>query len=126
MQNLPSYQTQFNKITEAYIRGEIKPLDAHFCFCGTLCDNIQQWYQPYRDFKGYTAKEFKRMEDALFVQIRKTTGESVTCTPKSPLYEDGLFNGMVAALNVLRQIHIEHGEIIDQSPVFQKRELVNL
>lgn len=40
-----------------------------------------------------------------------------------PDYENKLFNGMVAALEVLKQIHIEHGEVIDEEPVFTKRIL---
>ncbi len=41
-----------------------------------------------------------------------------------PRFEDQLFSGMVAAIEVLKQIHIERGEVIeDDNYGFKKREL---
>lgn len=129
--NLPSYKTQFDKITEAYIRGEIKPLDAKFCFCGTLCDNSTKWAknpeEEHNDFAGYLGNDFVRMEKALLTTSfnylwDKTGGGILHAEELHPQeYEDALFNGMTAALKVLKQIHIQRGEIIDETPVFIKR-----
>lgn len=131
--NLPSYKTQFDKITEAYIRGEIKPEEPKFCFCGTLCDNTSSWFGfstkgKHKDFGGYTGLEYAKMEQALFspfMPFNDTKGGLICtiCHPSmdSPEYEDLLFLGMTAALEVLKQIHIERGEVIDETPVFTKR-----
>lgn len=44
----------------------------------------------------------------------------------SPLYEDALFEGMCKALEVLKQIHIERGENVEENDnVFHKRTIKN-
>lgn len=131
MKQLPTYTEQFNKITEAYIKGEIEPNNTKFCFCGTLEGRRGDWYYKAH-FGGngttvYSVGELVRMEAALFKQFPETVWDCVpffSCSyTRIPDYEDKLFNGMVAALEVLKQIHIERGEIIDDAPQFQKRKL---
>ena len=130
--NTPTYEQQFNKITEAYIKGDIKPMDRSFCFCGTLEDNDHKWINK-NTCKNltYSFGEYKKMEDALLNHLTQFSifrtidgcwmgnGCPELCDPIK--YEPALFNGIVAALEVLKQIHIERGEIIDQPPVFTKR-----
>lgn len=41
----------------------------------------------------------------------------------NPNYENALFLAMESTLNFLKEIHISKGEIIDEIPVFNKREL---
>lgn len=132
--NTPTYQQQFDKITEAYIRDEIKPLSKLFCFCGTLSND---WM---KGDKNYSYKEYADMEEALFSTIPEIEymGKGTLSTSKFaasiglldfldepekqiPNYEDKLFSGMVAALEVLKQIHIERGEVIDTPPQFIQR-----
>jgi hypothetical protein len=119
MTQLPSYQTQFNKITEAYIKGEIQPYNESFCFCGTL-SNGSCWYEAdmYPEKHVYSYKQYDMMEDAL---LRETIENE-----SHPLFEDYLFSGMCAALEVLKQIHIERGQVIDDAPVFIKRKELNI
>jgi hypothetical protein len=131
-----TYNEQFNKITEAYIKGDIKPFDPNFCFCGTLCDNEKKW--TCRPYGGYNNNDFFNMESALYKELipaglkvldfrisNTNVIENWQNIQKSPNYETALFNGMVAALEVLKQIHIEHGEVIDNVPVFVKRKALN-
>jgi hypothetical protein len=138
---LPSYREQFNKITEAYIRGEIKPYNAEFCFCGTIAGSCK-WQLCSNGYNGYSLVNYCRMEDALLIVIKNRMIEFfpgmtkyADCTGDAdmlryeieshPQYEEALFNGMCAALEVLKQIHIERGEVIDEDiPVFTKRELI--
>lgn len=156
MKILPNYQTQFNKITEAYIKDEIKPLDPQFCFCGTLSPD-SNWRNKELFTKheyDYSWNEFGEMEQSLFSTFTKETEWEApgfvncneSCVNKRLLreeilvqieedetswlklaagdtYEDKLFNGMVAALDKLKEIHIRHGEVIDEQPIFQKRIL---
>lgn len=118
----PTYKEQFDKITEAYIKGDMKPLDPKFCFCGTICENSNDWFisscEIHKDYGVYTGPELVRMEKALLDTI-----DSEEYGDSEEEYEAVLFKGMCAAIDVLKQIHIEHGEIIDEVPAFTKREL---
>jgi hypothetical protein len=133
MQQLPTYKEQYDKIIDAYFKDEIKPLSSRFCFCGTICNGSPKWFCMPRakhfDYLGYKGQDFVRMEKALLgtmeVTLRQINGSgviSVDGTDKG--YEESLFNGMCAALEVLKKIHIERGEVIDQVPQFTKRVLV--
>lgn len=131
MNTLPRYSTQFDKITVAYIEGKINPCDADFCFCGTLSPTMGAWrgnhnlfswgeekpeyrVHKYDHYQPYTISEYKRMEWALI------NGKNGAFTDDK---EQDLFIGMCAALEVLKQIHLERGEKIDETPSFQKRNL---
>ncbi len=130
MQTLPTFQEQYNKIIDAYFKDEIKPLDAHFCFCGTLCENSNNWYGAARyfhlDYMFYKGSEYLRMEKSLIdtmSDFERLKGQHFV-REDHPIYEESLFIGMCAALEVLKQIHIERGEVIDEiKPAFAKRTL---
>lgn len=120
-----TYNEAYNKIIEAYFRNEIKPNSTEFCFCGTLSSG-RTWINGN---ELYSKSEYKKMEIALFSKIPLSKTHSYYCetnyTPGMNGYEDYLFSGMSAALDVLRQIHIERGEVIDETPVFTKRNLTH-
>jgi hypothetical protein len=125
------YSEAYDKIIQAYFKDEIQPKNANFCFCGTLCDGSDDWFgntlTAHHDFGEYTGDDFLRMEIALFEPFMKAFWNFIQ-TPdedqrNDPQYEDILFQGMAAALDVLKQIHIEMGEIIDETPSFTKRQL---
>jgi hypothetical protein len=125
-----TYNEAYNKIIEAYFKDEIKPNDMKFCFCGTLANNSTDWY-PHLNYGNYTGREYKRMEAALFKAFPETNwGFGLPSLRQNERnegienYEEKLFAGMSAALDVLKQIHIERGEVIDETPVFTKRQLV--
>lgn len=134
-----TYKQAFDMITEAYIKDEIKPYDNEFCFCGTLShDSNWRWEDYHKEFSyPYTNKEYLRMEYPLLHTLRnKTVGEIegysmfLPCFDvdknviNHPNYENALFEGMCNALDVLKQIHIERGEDVDESLKLPKRELV--
>ncbi len=129
MSNLPPFQTQYNKIIDAYFKDEIKPLYAKFCFCGTLCNNTSKWFysprQEHRNSHGYIGAEFVYMEKALLdtMYLQLQFDDTVVMYESHPKYESALFDGMVAALSALREIHISRGQVIDEAPVFNKRFL---
>lgn len=122
---LPKYSVQERKIHEAYLNNKIEPLDANFCFCGTLSPNMQGWLfnkpdtNNYKSIHAYTIHEYKRMESALYKGIMETD-KTFNCTDSS---EEAIFNGMVMALEVLKEIHLKHGEAIDEPVTFKKRVL---
>lgn len=118
-----TYNEAYNKIIDAYFKDEIKPMDTKFCFCGTLCDNTKVWYGGIvlrLASHGYNGKEFLDMEGALFGGIRKIDGLG---WGSKAISEDALFSGMCAALDVLKNIHRERGENVDEVPQFTKRSL---
>lgn len=126
------YREAYDKIIDAYFKDEIRPFDAEYCFCGTLCGNSSKWIEsgisnelgdPNRcvNFAGYSSTEWAQMEFALCKTVQTMTRPNRERS--GPIYEDALFNGMSAALDVLKQIHIERGEVIDEPQPFIKREL---
>lgn len=127
----PTYKQQYDKIIQAYFKDEIKPMSMNFCFCGTLADKVvdsADGSQEEWESKDYTMPEFLKMEEALMIGLKanknKNSGWNIFSARTSDAdYEERLFEGMCAALEVLKKIHIERGEIIDEDPVFQKRKL---
>src|SRR5688572_19763374 len=123
-----TYKEAYDKIITAYFKDEIKPMNANFCFCGTLCGNTDNWFKGVPGYRlgshGYTGRELGRMEAALIFNgewwVRIIT--NVYSDPHKD-YEDALFAGMCAALEVLKDIHRERGEDVDEVPGFTKREL---
>ena len=126
-----TYQQAYNKIIDAYFKDEIKPFDAQFCFCGTLCGS-SDWLYNRED--SYSPAEYTKMELALFsglrsIGLRIMQNQGSTATPVMGIldvitharYEDALFAGMCAALEVLKEIHRERGENVDDVPEFTKR-----
>lgn len=131
MNTLPKYSEQYDKIINAYFKDEIQPLEAKFCFCGTLADNSDEWCnirysRRCNYFMFYTGNEYVMMERALLDTLQKGINGEVVSYEELNGYEERLFNGMAAALEVLKQIHIKRGEIIDEAPQFKKRELQTL
>lgn len=144
-----TYKEAYNKIIDAYFRDEIKPMDMKFCFCGTLCDGVikrfnsdlrfrNDWFERWVS-KDYTYHQLKIMEEALLTPLigfyvykvnerHGTQWAFINDTPieveKTQEYENGLFAGICAALDVLKQIHKERGEDIDDVPIFKKRQLL--
>lgn len=123
-----TYNEAYDKIIQAYFKDEIHPANPMFCFCGNLCDNTQDWFgiplELHRNSHGYKGQDFVRMESALFGSITNEF-HLLLHDVGSAEYEDALFAGMSAALEVLKQIHRERGEDVDSVPVFTKRQLVS-
>lgn len=138
-----TYKQAFDKITEAYIKGDVKPFDCKFCFCGTLAPD-SKWCIGYADRSKYpyTLEEYGRMEKALLSTfpgiehvetgyLRNSLRLNILNMEKDykkifPMeYEEFLFKGMCKALDVLKSIHKERGEDVDGIETeFTKRQLV--
>lgn len=126
-----TYRQQYDKVIEAYFKNEIKPWDAQFCFCGNLCNKTDDWFEPFKgdnephnNSHGYSGWELHNMERALLDTLKKRGFDCRSLTDCAE-YEDALFSGLCASLEVLRQIHIDRGENVDEDiPAFTKRELV--
>ncbi len=130
-----TYKQAEDKVFKAYFKNQIKILDPHFCFCGTLSGGDDWTTVVFSEIKPppYSYNEYGRMEKALFSPFKNVewcdNGEISTSgimnsydILKLEDFEDKLFEGFCAALSVLKEIHISRGEIID-APVFKKRQL---
>ncbi len=115
------YKTAYNKVIDAYFKDEIKILNCQFCFCGTLNNNDRLWVQNKENLP-YSYTEFSEMEKALFSTFSEiewinngltdTMGDfdEDDCKDLIENYEEKLFNGICAALDVLKQIHINRND----------------
>lgn len=128
-----TYRKAYNKIIDAYFNNEIKPFNSTYCFCGTLCGG-RDWVDGSTSTYDYV--EYGKMEAALFSKfpgIMYISNSEIRVhddlsTPEwkciyREYYEDIIFEGMCAALEVLKQIHIKRGEVIDEELQFTKRKL---
>ena len=144
-----TYKQAEDRIFKAYFNDEIKPLDSQFCFCGTLAPNFgwRDVLEHVIEKFPFTLQEYIRMEKALFfafgedlmLQDNGVVEEFLNDKQKRqkyyndrndlPLenfidnYEDKIFQGMCNALEVLKDIYIQRGEIVDFQ-LLKKRELV--
>lgn len=121
--NKLTWPEAYDLIIQAYFKDEIKPYEPRFCFCGTLCNNNGAWSKDTcrlsrrNDFGNYSGDEYTKMEEALFDHVERSRLPSAD-------YETRLFNGMSAALDVLKEIHRSRGENVDEIPTpFTKRLL---
>lgn len=136
------YKEAESLIIDAYFKDEIEPYNGSFCFCGTLNNNDAHWRKS--GSKYYSQREFIKMEYALLStinimtynagdmfyasgkwDIKDANGHTVDrgVVKQHPNYENALFEGMVAALNMLREIHKAHGENVDEEVSIKKRVL---
>ena len=134
-----TYFEAYNKVIEAYFRDEIKPFDPRFCFCGTLSPNCKWHTQSLFDkiiFNyPYSVDEYSKMEYYFFKPFRKMGIKLIGISEVnmelpygfeySERYEKLVFDGMVNALGILKSIHRERGENVDEEIPFVKRDLKN-
>jgi hypothetical protein len=126
-----TYHEAYSKIIDAYFKDEIRPMEMNFCFCGTLAGGmIEVNFEEKWDEKFYSMKEFIMMERALmkglgaqWISSLNSGWDRFSHNPHRPDYEDRLFQGMSAALDVLKEIHSSRGENVDDVPEFTKRLL---
>lgn len=141
-----TYEQAHDWLVIAYMRDEIRPYDPSFCIAGNLNDHSDKWFNHYTGggchchFTGiyYSGSELFRLEEALLehlhkklkteqkysTAIRYPSGKFKCDVMEHPRYEEELFNGVVKALRVLKQIHKERGDKFKRRPSVKKRVLV--
>lgn len=137
--NKPTFKEQSEKIIQAYLKCEIYPGDACACFVGNLLNNKVEWIDGRHSFEYgkvepheymrataikcinlesnslYTLQDILKLEENFMIRVSMKYAGS---------YEDRLFNSMISTLEMLKQIHISKGEVIEDEITLQKRELV--
>jgi len=143
------YEEAWQKITTAYVNDKLNPYMPCACFIGNLLGNIdwaecrwgEAWkgegfpvkFHDYFALKGYSPREIINMENNFLRIIYEGVGKPslfdaiakngmINIAREHPDYEDLLYKAMVSTLEMLRQIHIAKGEVIDEIPL-RKREL---
>lgn len=152
MKKKPTYKEQFDKITRAYIANELKPYSNCACFIGNLLGGEEwsmcrleygkvgnsnilliAFYMQAIDFIHdmsaglYSPKNILDMEKNFLEIISFNTSKSkILGDPYNKVshsnYENALFLAMESTLKMLKQIHIDSGEIVDQI-LFEQRQL---
>lgn len=144
-----TYKEAYDKIIQAYFRDEILPYEEKFCICGTLAGGyswLKSGYTP-RELRRIEAAllvnihqltagfigepifvhdnsyELEGSHDAYF-ENKQVNAVDTRDIKFYRNYEDALFAGMVASLEVLKQIHLSRGENVDDVVEFKKRELI--
>lgn len=119
-----TYKQAFDKITEAYIKDELNPMNGEFCFCGTLAGG-RRWRYGEGD---YSPEEYGEMEGPLLrglmadVHYYTVEGKYGIFMNKDKATEELVFKNMCNSLEVLKQIHVRRGENVEETPIFIKRE----
>ena len=142
--NTPTYKEQFDKLTRAYINGEVNPFSPCACFIGNLLNGAREWSVTgecvgnhfgdhvrdciLKEANGlYTEDEINELENSFMNEDNgdfPSLWSSLVIVGKfKDWYEDALFIAFERCLDQLKQIHQSKGEIIDETPVFQKRQL---
>lgn len=133
--NTPTYKEQFDKITRAYIANELNPLDGCACFIGNLLNGNSRWTFGRKFDWGNDGLATVCNEKFLLSIVKKEANGLYTAQEIVDLEEnfldkyacllsreDALFHAMESTLEMLKQIHISKGEIVDPIP-FAKRQL---
>lgn len=137
-----TFKQQFDKLTEAYIRGEVYPYEPCACFVGNLLNRTSDWCTRggiiwkelyfhdesseeqmkravLRESGGfYTIHEIHLLEQTFLMNIRTNREWN------EPLYEEQLFKAFEKTLDLLKQIHESKGEIVEPFQ-FTKRQPQN-
>lgn len=139
----PTYEQQWQKITEAYMRDEIEPYIPCGCFIGNLLNRNDEWEEarhindPTSEYAECTPKSRSSSLYSArgFRAIKEQSGglydikdicrmeEVFLRVFNSKQDEQSLFNAMNITLEVLRQIHEAKGDPTAKPITLNKRVL---
>lgn len=138
------YKEMFDKLTEAYIKNEIRPYDNCGCFIGNMMNNTFEWAQC-RDFDYKSKKNIVELKNPKMLSLEINEHLKGFYTPEEilsleqcfmellPRYEvygswsreqkeESLFKAFEATLALLKQIHEAKGDVVEECQ-FTKRTL---
>lgn len=152
MNKRPTYAEQYEKIVQAYLKEQLQPFIECACFIGNLLNGKREWSRARRPDTPHVHREFEEFVSPDLVLI-PSVGPNVSiglhCIKeegggmyevkdiiameqnflriynKGDKSEDALFEAMCSTLEMLRQVHIDKGEIVESIPL-KKRELATV
>lgn len=129
---IPSSQSQYNKIVNAYMKDELDPMISCACFIGNLLNGSSEWNAPgkCKSLKStldevygfYKGKEIYEMESNFLSICSEHLKPNEVIPYKDNVTEEGLYKAMESTLLMLKAIHEAKGEIVENYS-FKKREL---
>lgn len=143
--NTPTYEQQWQKITEAYTNNKLEPYVSCACFIGNLLNNTDDWsmgrictdYQSpflvirqasrdseYCDVDG-AIKSIMEQSEGMYTlsQIIEMEQTFLRAIAGDEHNEDKIFQGMVLSLEALRKIHEAKGDPTAKEIKLEKRIL---
>lgn len=135
-----TYKEQFDKLTRAYIAEEVNPYRSCNCFIGNLLGTDEWKRNIESEHNGqYSGEEIANMEVNFMSTVKHLTiggrdnffanafsEREINLLRDSifthPNYENALFKAFESTLDMLKLIHIFKGEIINNAPIFIKRQ----
>ena len=148
--NTPTYKEQFDKLTRAYIENRVDPFNDCACFVGNLLNGNEYWgcertWKISGDILDSLDSTYMSGTEVINKVLEKESNsyylpDEIIILERTFLKafsrhggkrkgkdgwkgEDALFAAFEITLDLLKQIHQSKGEIIDETPVFQKRQL---
>jgi hypothetical protein len=138
----PTFQQQFDKITKAYFKNKLQPFNGCACFIGNMLNGNSGWekgrvFRPHGKSRAiisfnnvlekesnllYNRNDIVELENN-FLKVLDYSKEYILS--KSTYTEENLYKAMESTLVMLRKMHEQKGEIV-QDYSFVKRELVNI
>ncbi len=143
------FREQFDKIVNAYMKNELVATVCTACFVGNLLNNKEHWAAGRNVFTGriadledsmdirkarlcilnegggmYTHQEILDLERIFLTTLQEGKNYNYDLCIKGDNFEARLFNAMEVTLEHLKQLHILKGEIIEDEPIFTKRQLI--
>lgn len=135
--NKPTFKEQSEKIIQAYLKCEIYPLNPCACFVGNLLNNKKEWIEGRSASNCGMVNSNKIQQFVAIACINQESNNLYTLQEILELeknfmvgcsiggsYENAIFNAMISTLEMLKQIHISKGEVIEDEITLQKREVV--
>lgn len=129
---METYTKQFDKLTALYIQGKVKPLDADTCFAGNVLQHCnwfslvhsKKWRHLNQDIpmflNFYSINDARRIEKAFMDNIHIPMFLVKWMPSMRKKYEDMVFNAFCKGLEMLKIIHEEKGQVIEEK-VFRSR-----
>lgn len=145
----PTYAEQWQKLTEAYVNDRVNAYEPCCCFVGNLLNGTDGWEACRKSSDGWGMEVYRHpfvsltlFDDttSMYVDGRESIElhsnglykpidiiqleQLFLRTYNTTKNEESLFKAFCVTLDLLKQIHISKGEVIDETPVFTKRILV--
>lgn len=132
-----SYETQWNKITSAYVNNQLTILDACACFIGNLLNNNSAWDSARAMWgvcttdKGYIQQALKCIEKEAggIYTIQQILDMEKLCYitwQEGGKTEESLYEAMVSTLEMLRKLHENMGDETAKEIILERRKIQEL
>lgn len=130
----PNYETQWQKITSAYVNNRLHPYINCACFIGNLLNGRREWSYA-KGIGGGVTNDIKMLRIANRCILGEAAGiysideilamedKFMSLVSLGDTAEDDLYDAMVSTLEMLRKIHESKGDETAREIPLTKRQL---